>query len=74
MIYYTWVFVLAAVALVSLIGFLVSISRDLDLVKKLKKKKSSLIWNFSLLMTSLMSIGFIIYLFLELKRQIDIFS
>lgn len=74
MIYYTWVFILAGISLVALITFLVSISQDLNLVKKLKKRKSSLILNFSMLVTSLVSIGFIIYLFLELKRQIDLFS
>lgn len=74
MIYYTWVFILAGISLVALITFLVSISQDLNLVKKLKKRKSSLILNFSMLVTSLVSIGFIICLFLELKRQIDLFS
>lgn len=74
MIYYLWVFILTGVALASLLLFLVSISKDLDLVKKLKRRKSSLMLNFSLLVTSLVSIGFIIYLFLELKRQIDLFS
>lgn len=74
MIYYLWVFILTGVALTSLLLFLVSISKDLDLVKKLKRRKSSLMLNFSLLVTSLVSIGFIIYLFLELKRQIDLFS
>nr|WP_288394270.1 hypothetical protein [uncultured Vagococcus sp.] len=74
MIYYLWVFILTGVSLVSLISFLMSITGDLNLLKKVKKKKSSLMLNFSLLLTSLVSIGFIIYLFLELKRQIDIFS
>lgn len=74
MIYYLWVFILTGVSLVALISFLMSITGDLNLLKKVKKKKSSLMLNFSLLLTSLVSIGFIIYLFLELKRQIDIFS
>lgn len=74
MIYYLWVFILAGITLVALISFLMSITGDLNLLKKVKKKKSSLVLNFSLLLTSLVSIGFIIYLFMELKRQIDIFS
>ncbi len=74
MIYYLWVFILSGIAIVSLISFLVFITSDLSLIKKVKRKKSSLMLNFSLLATSLVSLGFIIYLFMELKRQIDLFS
>lgn len=72
MIYYLWVFVLAGVALVSLFLFLLSLTRDVNLVKTLKKKKIALLLNFSLFLITLVSSGLIIYLFYELKRQIDI--
>lgn len=74
MIYYLWVFILSGVALISIFYFLLTINRDLSLGKQLKKKTSTLVVNFMLLLISLVSTGLIIYLFLELKRQIDILT
>lgn len=74
MIYYLWVFILAGICLLSLVLFLMSISKDVPLIKKLKKKKSALILDITLLLISVGSIGLIINLFLELKRQIDVFG
>lgn len=72
MIYYLWVFVLSGVCLLSLILFLLSITKDVPLIKKLKKKKSVLALNITLLLISVGSVGLIVNLFLELKRQIDV--
>lgn len=72
MIYYLWVFVLGGVALVSLFFFLLTLTRDANLVRSLKKKKTALLLNFSLFIIAIISSGLIVYLFLELKRQIDI--
>lgn len=72
MIYYLWVFVLSGVCLLSLVLFLLSITKDVPLIKKLKKKKSVLVLNITLLLISVGSVGLIVNLFLELKRQIDV--
>lgn len=72
MIYYLWVFVLAGVALVSLFFFLLTLTQDINIIKVLKKKKTALVLNFSLFIITIVSSGLIIYLFYELKRQIDI--
>lgn len=72
MIYYLWVFVLSGVCLLSLVLFLLSITKDVPLIKKLKKKKSVLALNITLLLISVGSVGLIVNLFLELKRQIDV--
>lgn len=74
MIYYLWIFILAGICLLSLVLFLMSITKDVPLIKKLKKKKSVLALNITLLLISVGSIGLIINLFLELKRQIDVFG
>lgn len=74
MIYYLWIFVLAGVSLLSLILFLTSITKDIPLIKKLKIKKSYLVLNLTLLIISIGSIGLIINLFIELKKQIDIYG
>lgn len=72
MIYYLWVFILAGVALVSLFFFLLTLTQDINIIKVLKKKKTALVLNFSLFIITIVSSGLIIYLFYELKRQIDI--
>ena len=71
---YLWVFVLAGIALVSLLFFIISFSRDLFLVKKLKKNKGILAMNFILLASSVVDIGLIIYLFILVKKQINFFT
>ena len=72
MIYYLWVFVLSGVCLLSLVLFLLSITKDVPLIKKLKKKKSVLVLNITLLLISVGSVGLIVNLLLELKRQIEV--
>ncbi|WP_430604788.1 hypothetical protein IGL98_002701 [Enterococcus sp. DIV0840] len=64
MIDYLWIYILSGVALLSLVLFLLTLSRDLFLVKRLKAKKIALFANFSLLILSLMSLALIIYLFI----------
>ncbi|WP_207694493.1 hypothetical protein DOK67_0000248 [Enterococcus sp. DIV0212c] len=72
MIDYLWIYILSGVALLSLILFLLTLSRDLFLVKRLKVKKIALFANVSLLLLSLTSISLIIYLFILLKDQINL--
>ncbi|EOL47456.1 hypothetical protein [Enterococcus caccae] len=72
MIDYLWLYILSGIALLSLILFVLTLSRDLFLVKRLKVKKMALFANASLLLLSLMSLSLIIYLFILLKDQINL--
>ncbi|MGX7272509.1 hypothetical protein [Enterococcus haemoperoxidus] len=72
MIDYLWIFILGGIAIVSLVVFLILLSRDVFLIKKLRKKKSLLTLNFSLLFISLTSLGLIAYLFTLLRDQIEL--
>lgn len=71
---YLWIYILAGIAIVSLLAFLITFSRDMFLTKKLKLNKLSLLLNFSLLVISLSSVGLIINLFLTLREQISLLS
>lgn len=72
MITYLWMFILSGVAIVSLIIFLLTLSRDTFLIKKLKLKKQNFLLNFSLLFITLTCLGMITYLFTLLKNQIEL--
>jgi len=72
MIDYLWLFILGGVAIVSLVFFLMTLSRDVFLVKKLRKKKQILGLNFALLFITLTSLGLIAYLFVLLRDQIEL--
>ena len=69
---YLWMFFLGGVAILSLMFFLFTLSRDTFLVKKLKKKKYMLGVNFSLLLITLGCLGMIVYLFNLLREQIEL--
>ncbi|WP_375179513.1 hypothetical protein [Enterococcus rotai] len=71
---YLWVYILGAIAMISFLWFVITLSRDIFLVKKLKVKKMNFILNFSLMLVSLTSVGLIIYLFALLKEQIKVLS
>ncbi|WP_348921001.1 hypothetical protein [Enterococcus rotai] len=72
MIDYLWLFILGGVSIVSLVFFLMTLSRDVFLVKKLRKKKQILGLNFALLFITLTSLGLIAYLFVLLRDQIEL--
>ncbi|WP_348921390.1 hypothetical protein [Enterococcus rotai] len=72
MIDYLWMLILGAAAIISLFFFLMTLSKDVFLIKKLRKKKSKLILNFSLLFIALTSLGLIAYLFTLLRDQIEL--
>ncbi|ALS36958.1 phosphoglycerol transferase MdoB-like AlkP superfamily enzyme [Enterococcus rotai] len=72
MIDYLWLFILGGVAIISLVFFLMTLSRDVFLVKKLRKKKQILGLNFALLFITLTSLGLIAYLFVLLRDQIEL--
>ncbi|WP_207695808.1 hypothetical protein DOK67_0001478 [Enterococcus sp. DIV0212c] len=69
---YLWIYILGGIASASLIFFLVTLSRDVFLARKLKKKKLDLTVNFTLLVVSIASLALIIYLFVLLKDQIKL--
>jgi len=71
---YLWVYILGAIAMISFLWFVITLSRDIFLVKKLKVNKMNFILNFSLMLVSLTSVGLIIYLFALLKEQIKVLS
>ena len=72
MIDYLWMFILGGISIISLVFFLMSLSRDVFLIKKLRKKKQILVLNFSLLFITLSSLGLIAYLFVLLREQIEL--
>ncbi len=74
MINYLWIYILSALAVVSLIIFLISFSKDHFFIKKLKLKKGNYALNFMLLIIFLSDIGLIVYLLMLLKEQINILS
>ncbi|MGX7244557.1 hypothetical protein ACWOC1_06880 [Enterococcus quebecensis] len=69
---YLWIYILGGLTSVSLLFFLLTLSRDVFLVRKLRKKKEELAVNFSLLAVSITSLALIIYLFILLKDQIKL--
>lgn len=69
---FLWVYILGIVSAVSIISFIMTFSKDVKLVQKLRLNKKSLMINFSLLVSSSISIGLVIYLFSLLKNQIDL--
>lgn len=72
MIDYLWMFILGGVASIALLFFLMPLSRDAFLIKKLRKSKQQLLLNFSLLFISLICLGLIAYLFTLLRDQIEL--
>ncbi|MGX7151275.1 hypothetical protein [Enterococcus ureasiticus] len=72
MINYLWLFILGGIAVTALLFFLLMLSRDAFLIRKVKRKKGPLLVNFSLLVITLSSLGLIVYLFTLLKEQIEL--
>lgn len=72
MINYLWLFILGGIAVIALLFFLLMLSRDAFLIRKVKRKKGPLLVNFSLLAITLSSLGLIVYLFTLLKEQIEL--
>lgn len=68
---YLWVFILSIIAILSSGMFLGTISKSSMLVKKLKFSRANLLINFTLLITSLVNIGLIVYVFLLVREQIS---
>lgn len=69
---YLWIYILGGIASASLLFFLATLSKDVFLVRKLRKKRLDLAINFGLLAVSITSLTLIIYLFVLLKDQIKL--
>ncbi|MDR0922705.1 MAG: hypothetical protein LBM95_10035 [Lactobacillales bacterium] len=69
---YLWIFLLGGVAIVTLIFFLVTLSRDIFLLKRLRYGKSKLLLNFSFIGLTLASLGLVVFLFNLIKEQIEL--
>ncbi len=71
---YLWIIIIGIIATISLLFFILSISRDTYLIKKLKLPKKNLSLNFLLLVGVLADLGVIAYIFIGLKNQLNIFG
>lgn len=71
---YLWIFILSGVALLAAGIFLGTISSSSLLIKKNKLPKYKLLLNFILLVSALVDIGLIIYVFILVKDQISALS
>ncbi|OEG11033.1 hypothetical protein BCR21_12180 [Enterococcus ureasiticus] len=71
---YTWLYLLGACSAISLGLFLFSLNRDNILLKKLKLKKSKILVNWLLLAMSIICFLLLIYVFMYIQKQINIFN
>ncbi|WP_430602020.1 hypothetical protein IGJ02_002214 [Enterococcus sp. DIV0724b] len=71
---YIWLYILGACGTISLGMFLFSLNRDSILVKKLKLKKSKILLNWLLLAVSIISFLLLIYVFIYIQKQMNIFN
>lgn len=71
---YIWLYILGACGTISLGMFLFSLNRDSILVKKLKLKKSKILVNWLLLAVSIISFFLLVYVFIYIQKQINIFN
>ncbi|EOL46408.1 hypothetical protein I580_01677 [Enterococcus caccae ATCC BAA-1240] len=71
---YLWLYILGACGTISLGMFLFSLNRDSILLKKLKLKKSKILVNWLLLAVSIICFLLMIYAFIYIQKQINIFN
>lgn len=69
---YLWLYILGIGAIISLVIFLLTFSRDVFLIKKLKKNKWEIALNFILFSLSCLFFALSIYLFMSLKEQVGL--
>ncbi|WYJ86879.1 hypothetical protein A5866_001963 [Enterococcus sp. 12C11_DIV0727] len=69
---FLWIYILGGTSILTLLIFLVTFSKDVFLVKCLKKRKRSLWLNGSFLAITFISISLVIYLFILLRDQIQL--
>ncbi|OTN89026.1 hypothetical protein A5819_001518 [Enterococcus sp. 7E2_DIV0204] len=69
---FLWIYILGGTSILTLLIFLVTFSKDVFLVKRLKKRKRSLWLNGSFLAITFISISLVIYLFILLRDQIQL--
>lgn len=71
---YIWLYILGACGTISLGMFLFSLNRDSILLKKLKLKKIKILVNWLLLAVSIICLILMIYAFMYIQKQINIFN
>ncbi|WYK00175.1 hypothetical protein A5821_001269 [Enterococcus sp. 7F3_DIV0205] len=71
---YLWLYILGACGTISLGMFLFSLNRDSILLKKLKLKKTKILVNWLLLAVSIICFLLMIYAFIYIQKQINIFN
>ncbi|WP_314067975.1 hypothetical protein [uncultured Vagococcus sp.] len=71
---YFWIYFLAIVCVFSLSVFLMTLSSNVVLVRKLNLPNKSLSVNWLLIIFSLVSLGLLVYLFYLLKVQLGIMA
>ncbi|ALS36871.1 hypothetical protein ABID30_001928 [Enterococcus rotai] len=69
---FLWVYILCGIGVASIVFFLLTFSRDVFLIKRLKKNKQFLLLNFSFLIFTFISVTLVIYLLVLLKDQIQL--
>ncbi|MBO0441567.1 hypothetical protein [Candidatus Enterococcus ikei] len=71
---YIWLYILGVCGTISLGMFLFSLNRDSILLKKLKLKKSKIVVNWLLLVVSIICFLLMIYAYIYIQKQINIFN
>ena len=69
---YSWMIILAIIAVVALIGFFFFLFKDMEHVRLHKKSKALLLMNVSLLLISAVCIALSIYLYFDIQKQLEI--
>lgn len=71
---YLWVIVAGVFALVSFLLFIISIGQSSSLINRLKKSKTNILLNVTLIIIGFVNVGVGIYLLQSVREQIQQFS
>ena len=71
---YLWIIVAGSFAVFAFLFFIMTISSSTSLIKKLRLKKANILLNVAILLIGLGNIGIMIYLFQDIRTQIEIFT
>ena len=71
---YYWMTAMGIFALVCIILFFISIKTDLELIKKTKNSKATIVINWVYLLIGGVNIGLLVMSFLQVKAQLEIIN
>lgn len=71
---YLWLIIVGCFALIAFVFFMITISNSVTLIKKLKKSKINIMLNVLILLIGIANIGIGVYLLMDVRKQIDIFT